>query len=465
MTDVCLPPNNIYVDQIRAQEALRVVVFLMSHGADSRVVNNLGETPLDVASRLTSGFPKSRSLLISILDSSKYQVSGGTIFIVPGAPRLMDVKEEGEDDDDDGQLDPQRGTVRARGVTFSPSRRNRRARREEDLAKTRLPYTPAAIAPSFGEGSRKIPTLPCGDHETTLGGARHRLAAGFDSRRRRDRETPQSASPSRGVAPAGRGGRASRGIEAGAIRSQETGVMFEDFRLGRKSAVHIGGFKRRRGRPGVRPSSCPVGIDNGRARSVCSRTCQPDISDRRGVNRRQADDGRPMLRGNRSTDNGAKTNGRQQQQRSSKGKRRRRHREEVPRLKAPSVPDSEARRRIAEWLRESAGTASAVPPVAAHGTGKYLGESSSFVATEPRSDVYRALQTIKGDGRGELISAQKLRATLCRVGQPLLPHEMDELLREADPGETGCVMARLTLCIYVHQQDFPVRPAIGANSN
>lgn len=435
-----------------------MVVFLMSHGADSRMVNNLGETPLDVASRLTSGFPKSRSLLISILDSSKYQVSGGTIFIVPGAPRLMDVKEEGEDDDDE-QLDPQRGTVRARGVTFSPSRRNRRARREEDLAKTRIPYTPAAVAPSFGEGSRKIPTLPCGDHETALGGARHRLAAGFDSRRRRDRETPQCASPTRGVAPASRGGRASRGIEACEIRSQDIGVMFKDFRLGRKSAVHIGGFKRRRGRPGVRPSSCPVGVDNGRVRSVCSRTYQPDISDRREVNRRQADGGRPMLRGNRSTDNITKTNSRQQQ-RSSKGKRRRRHREETPRLKAPSVPDSEARRRIAEWLRESAGTASAVPPVAAHGAGKYLGESSSFVATERRSDVYRALQTIKGDGRGELISAQKLRATLCRVGQPLLPHEMDELLREADPGETGCVMSRLAVCVYVHQQAFPVGSAI-----
>lgn len=119
--------------------------------------------------------------------------------------------------------------------------------------------------------------------------------------------------------------------------------------------------------------------------------------------------------------------------------RQRRGKEEEEDERGPSVPDSEARRQISEWLRESAGTASAVPPATAHGAGEYLVETSSYVAAGRRSDVYKALQAIKGDGRGELISAEKLRTTLCRVGQPLLPNEMDELLQETDPTGTGCV--------------------------
>ncbi|CAM9471414.1 unnamed protein product, partial [Scytosiphon promiscuus] len=107
--------------------------------------------------------------------------------------------------------------------------------------------------------------------------------------------------------------------------------------------------------------------------------------------------------------------------------------------RGPSIPDREARRQISEWLRESAGTASAVPPATGHGAGEHLVETSSYVAANRRSEVYNSLQAIKGDGRGELISAERLRAVLCRVGQPLLPNEMDDLLRENDPTGTGYV--------------------------
>ena len=477
-----------------------MVVFLMSHGGDARAVNHLGETPLELGSRLTSGFPKSRSLLMSILDSSKYQVSGGTIFIVPAAESsdakksspqkqfLESVREEGEaeggDDESTATGDPRgasaatsKKTATARGVTFSPSRRNRRARKRYELAKSKLPYVSSSAAPSFGEGRCRssrggdattgTPALPRGDHETALGGPRHRLAAGHGARCSRIDPSHEGANwTCCGVGgPRGNGAAMRNRSRTGAT----VGVTFKNYRMGRCSAVLVGGgFKRRRPTSSTkRPSSCPVragGVTSSSAGDTRRRRRPTTTNRGHGLERRgDGSSGLPLGSGGGggSVDGvGARAramSSRHQQQSYAKAgqsqrssARQRRAKKEEDDERGPSVPDSEARRQITEWLRESAGTASAVPPVAAHGAGEYLVETSSYVApTARRSDVYKALQAIKGDGRGELISAEKLRTTLCRIGQPLLPNEMDELLQETDPTGTGCVA-----CVRVRQMNF-----------
>ena len=483
-------PRNENLIQIRAQEALRVVVYLMSHGADATAANHLGETPLELGSRLTSGFPKSRSLLVSILESSKYQVSGGTIFIVPAAASdepsrqrrgVLGSVAEGEEgaagrEDDETTATPDlRGspaaaagtaaaagagaapkTTIARGVTFSPSRRNRRARKRYEIAKSRLPYVSSSAAPSFGEGrcrsqggggSSSRPAavtwpLPRGDHETVLGGADHRLAAGHGARcSRNDQGSGGEGYRHRGVCTSrGGGGSGDGGAEATISRrpagGATVGVSFKNYRMGRSTGVLVGGGgskRRRRACPGgtaARPTSCPARADAvARWTGADGRGPRPatTTTDRRGDVGR----GRHGAQRTRGAEEGTK--------KTTRSRRRRANEVEDGKERGPSIPDSEARRQISEWLRESAGTASAVPPATAHGAGEYLVETSSYVATGRRSDVYKALQAIKGDGRGELISAERLRAVLCRVGQPLLPNEMDELLHETDPAGTGCV--------------------------
>ena len=443
---------------MHAQEALRVVVFLMSHGADARAANHVGETPLQLGSRLTSGFPKSHRLLTSILDSSKYQISGGTIFIVPGKPQaLTTVKEHEEDGSDDGNdastpRNPAASTT-VRGVTFSPSRRNRRARKREKIVKSRRPYAPSSVpkeTPSScksGGSIRNIPKLPRGDHETALGGARHRLAAGLachnprnqEGHRLRDLPLPRC----RVNSPAPHRHRSAHASNAGSaaekIPGQDVAISFTDFRMGRSSAVLVGGGKKKRGHvrtgPTPRPASCRANVDSGRSRrSAGSTIARPATSNRRA--------GKGRSEGN--ADGGSRTNAiwedrRGRGQGETRLRKRRTETVRPERGRGPSVSDREARRQIAEWLRESAGTAPAVLPAAGHGFGEYLCETSSYVAVSRRSDVYKALQAIKGDGRGELISANKLRTSLCRVGQPLSPEEMDDLLQEADPEQTGCV--------------------------
>lgn len=433
------------------------MVFLMSHGADARAANHVGETPLELGSRLTGGFPKSRSLLTSILDSSKYQISGGAIFIVPGKPEplttLKEHKEDGNYDDNDVST-PRKpaASTTVRGVTFSPSRRNRRAQKREEIVDSRRPYAPSPAqkaAPSSGKDGgrvRNVPTLPRGDHETALGGARHRLAAGLachnprnqEGHRLRDLPLPRCSVNSpphrRRSAHASHAGSA-----AEETRGQGVGVTFTDFRMGRSSAVLVGGGRRRRGRaragPAPRPASCRADVDGGRSRrSAGSVMSRPATANRRTENNRSD--------GNAAGGSRTSTVGEERRGRGREETRLRKRRTEMARPekgRGPSVPDSEARRQIAEWLRETAGTAPAVPPAAGHGSGEYLSETSSYVAVSHRSAVYKALQSIKGDGRGELISADKLRTSLCRVGQPLSPEEMDDLLQEADPERTGCV--------------------------
>ncbi|CAM9623267.1 unnamed protein product, partial [Hapterophycus canaliculatus] len=474
--------------KIRAQEALRVVVFLMSHGADARAVNHLGETPLELGSRLTAGFPKSRSLLLSILDSSKYQVTGGTIFIVP-APvdgkaqpaqqqLLESVREDGQGEDDElataavprgRSADAIAGliaTTTARGVTFSPSRRNRRAKKRYELAKSRLPYV-AAAAPSFGEGrcrsgssrrpgnsSRTVATtlaLPRGDHEAALGGPRHRLAAGHGARCSRD-----------DFGSCGVGG---VGAEVGIWRQTSgagaVGVNFKNYRMGRSSGVfaHGGLKRRRRACASGRPASCPESTDGGDSCGLAQRA-RNNRGDGSGDPRSRAVVAAAAARNQRRrpattvVDHRGRTRARSDGKKNKKGRpfaeRRGQGVEDDDGARGPSIPDREARRQISEWLRESAGTASAVPPATAHGAGEHLIETSSYVAASRRSEVYKSLQAIKGDGQGELISAERLRSVLCRVGQPLLPNEMDELLRENDPTGTGYVsctrLSKLVAC-------------------
>lgn len=414
---------------MRAQESLRVIVFLMSHGADARAVNNLGETPLEIGSRLTCGFPKSRSLLLSILDSSKYQSTGGAMFIVPGKPQLISAQDESYDD----VSEPQARAVTARGLMFSPSGRNRRAKTKTDIAEFRRPCTSVPALSSLRVGPiLKVSVLPRGDHEVALGGLSHCFAASIDSHRRQYRKHDRLG-PSRG-----RKGTRNRGINPSSgggtglsTQGREVAVMFSGFRLGKSSAMFMDESKRKGNRTGTvsRPATSPAGFDSHMAPNSCME--KPLITSW-GTNKKTAKQDAWLF----ST---ANKSPKRREYREERGGRRR---AEISsgHVKPLSMPDSEARRKISGWLRDSAGTASAVPPAAAHGAGEYLVETSSYVAASHRSDVYNALKEIKGKTRGELISNEKLRNILCRIGQPLLTHEMDELLREADPGETGYVV-------------------------
>lgn len=447
-----------------------MVVFLMAHGADARAANHLGETPLDLGSRLTAGFPKSRSLFMSILDSSKYQVSGGTIFIVPGKPPpLTTLKEHDEDGGDHDASTPRNPTANTtiRGITFSPSRRNRRIQKRQELANSHLPYAHAhgcqvvAAHPSSsirGVSIRNVPVLPRGDHETALGGARHRLAAGFACCNSRERKGHQRDLHRRDALSPPHRRRSAHASQPGSAtekkQAQGFGVNFTDFRMGRSSAVLVRGGRRRRGHtcpgPNPRPVSCRANVESGRSRRSAgggSTTARPATTNRRME--RNCCDGNADG-GCRRTDNAIvgqqhrRGQGREETRLRKRGTGMVRKPEKRRGEGGPSLPDSEVRRQIAEWLRETAGITPTVPPTASHGSGEYLAETSSYVASSHRSDVHRALQAIKGDGRGELLSAEKLRMSLCRVGQPLSPEEMDDLLREADPEGTGCVVRRLS---------------------
>lgn len=431
---------------MKSQEALRVVVFLMSHGADARAVNNVRETPLDVAARLTSGFPKARKLFISILDSSKYEVTGGTIFIVPGKPQLTRVEEE---DVVNEAPDPQ-AAVRAGGINFSPSRRNRRARKTEEIANSQRPHPMARSGPYSGRARpRNVAALPRGDHETAVGGTNHHLAAEFSSHQYVSREAFRCASTEKTMPLTSGDARSPFGGGRQTLPGQTIGIMFKDSRMARNSAVFYSGSKRRRPRTPFdsRPATCSV--PNNKSQSGNSGFVRPTTIGLGTLSRAEA---LVPTEGYHAGSSKAWIGNRQQahQQRHAvdwkRGKKN--AATTIQREGDPSVPDFEARRQISEWLRKSAGTVVAVPPTAGSTLGGHLVETSAFVATDDRSEVYKALRAIKDQSRGELISAEKLRCMLCRTGQPLKPAEMDELLLEADPGDTGCVFFLSTVHVF-----------------
>lgn len=418
-----------------------MIASLMSNGADARAVNNVGDTPKDVACRLTSGLPKTRKLLISILDSSKYEVSGGIIFIVPGKPQPTRVEKE---DAVENLPDPQ-AIVRADGVKFSPSRRNQRARTTKEIVKSRQPHTvekkecfPARAV------SKSIPTLPRGDHESAVGGTNHHLAAAFSSRRNMRRQASRYTRNGTDMRPAAADVRDTSGEDQ---QQPDIGVMFRDMRMVKNSSVLLNrGSKRRRLRAHCesRPITCSAGNSRGQLRDsdVARPTTtghstgisSPGIHDHVGSSESWSSR-RQQARRRRHTPGGE----RGMKLAETSNARREKH---------DTVPDFEARRQISQWLRESAGNVVTVPATGGSRLGGHLTEKSGFVATDDRKEVYRALRTIKGEGRGELISSKRLRAMLCRTGQRLRPEEMNDLLREADPTDTGCVSFRLsTLCM------------------
>ncbi|KAG5175514.1 hypothetical protein JKP88DRAFT_283468 [Tribonema minus] len=71
-----------------AEGALQLVVYLMARGADARVADGAGRTALDLATRGTAGYPRAQRLLVGVLDSSKYQVEGDALYIVPDEAAL-----------------------------------------------------------------------------------------------------------------------------------------------------------------------------------------------------------------------------------------------------------------------------------------------------------------------------------------------------------------------------------------
>lgn len=423
---------------MKAQEALRVLVFLVSRGADAKAVNNMGQTPLDVAARLTSGFPKARKMFISILDSSKYEVRGGAIYIFPGKSQLPLVEEK---DGMDEAPDPQ-ATVRRGGIDFSPSRRNHRAKKKEEVANSRHPHTVARSGPCSGwTRPSSVATLPRGDHEIAIGGTNHHLAAEFAPRRGMSREASRYASTEQAIPLATGDVHSPLGGDRQTLRGRDVEVMFKNTRMARNSAILYSGSKRRRPRAPVdsRPSTCS--ISNSKSKHGNSVLVRPNPMRLRTLSRAEV----PVYTGGYDTESSnACTENRKQAHRRRHIIDGERGMKMTPtaatrRQEHPSMPDFEVRRQISEWLRKSAGTIVAVPPIGESRLGGHLVETSAFVATDGRSEVYKALRAIKGQSRGELISAEKLRGILCRTGQPLKPAEMDELLLEADPGDTGYI--------------------------
>lgn len=420
----------------------------MSHGANARAVNHLGETPLDLASRLTNGLPKSHNLLKSILDSSKYDTAEDTVFIASSQPRLSSVEERyGEGYNSIAPVP----TVTSRGVTLSPSKRDGKESKTQKIVNTWGPQTISSITSSFrgGANSTNVHPVRLRDDEIALDRDRHRLAAasGFHSQNSSEK---QSGGFSRCVSfPGDRQVRVSigagaRGDDRSASkvrrRRRGLGIMFDKLKMGKRSAV-LGYDCKEHGkrvlnasslRAHVRPRSPKDVRDNPRRHkaSSCARLGHL-VAPSSSSTTTGCSVGASSCRSNQWGERRGEGNRRRQAKVSWKGFEKR----------SPSIPDREARRLIAEWLRRRTCAAAPNPLAEGYRRGEYLIETSPYVATNCRSEVYNALQAIKGGGRGELIRSGKLRVTLSTVGQTLSPSEIDELFREADPGQTGWVMS------------------------
>lgn len=417
----------------------------MSHGANARAVNDLGETPLDLASRLTNALPKSHSLLKSILESSKYDTPEDTVFIPSSQPRLSSGEERyGEGDNSIAPVP----TVTSRGVTLSPSQRDGKESKKQEIVNSWSPQTISSITSSFrgGANSAIVRPLRPSDDETALDRYRHHFAASFGFH---SQNSPgkQIGGFSRCVSfPGDQQVRVSRGAVAGGgdrfaskvrRRQRGLGIMFNNLRMGKRSTVLVDNCKEHSKRF-LNASSLRAHVRPRSPKAVrdIPRRCRTDASARLGhlvatTTTTGCSVGARSRRSNLWGERRGEGNRRRQAKASWKGFEKR----------SPSVPDREARRWIAEWLRRSTCAATPNPLNKGHGRGEYLIETSPHVATNSRSEVYYALQIIKGGGRGELIKSDKLRETLSTVGQPLSPSEIDELLREADPGQTGWVMS------------------------
>lgn len=365
------------------------------------------------------------------------------MFFVSGQPRLSSVDERYGEGDASIAPGP---TVTSRGVTLSPSQRDGKESKKQEIDNSWRPQTISSITSSFRGRANSVIVRPLrpSDDETALGREHHRFAASFGSH---SQISPgkQDGGFSRFVSfPGDQRIRVSRGTGAGGggrpalkvrRRQRGLGIMFDNFRMETRSAVLADDYKEHSKRvpdasslrAHVRPRSPKDVRDN-------QRRCRTGACARLGhlvatTTTRDCVVGASSRRGKHWGEREGEENRRRQAKAWWKGFEKR----------SPSVPDREARRRIAEWLRQSACTASPNPLAKAHGRGEYLIETSPYVATNSRSEVYNALQVIKGGGRGELIRSDKLRVTLSTVGQALSPSEIDELLREADPGQTGWV--------------------------
>lgn len=393
---------------MRAQEAVRLAVFLMSHGANTNAVNNVGETPLDIASRMTADFPKAQRLLLSILDPGEYGPKGVFSAAVPSIAKLGSTEEFFIGTP--GSLPPH-----ALGTRGTPETRPQN-RTAPPVTSAGGRGSPAPIPPVTYDSRSGLPfqTAPI-------------FAPGRASRRPCDKGITNE------LYRRGRGQGSTGGEER---QKAPRGMVFKDMKMCRSSLLLAGGcagVKAAKNR-GRRPTTCVLGVKTAP----------------RGISAR----GRPVTTAGESA-SGARwpsfpqkgTEAKRRglgigQSRDASGVRATHPtRGTAPHKRSPAVPDCEARREISQWLQQAAqGTPPVAPPARYNVTG-YLTEKSPFVATGSRVEVYRALRLIKGGGPGELISVDKLRYALCRTGQPLLPEEMDSFLRKADPGNTGYVTA------------------------
>ncbi|CAM9219709.1 unnamed protein product, partial [Choristocarpus tenellus] len=408
--------------QLQAQEALRIVVYLMSHGADAYIVNDIGEDPLSLAARCTAEFPRARKLLVSILDSSRYKADKGALYIEPGNTCLPSLEEEGGV----GGLAPAPPTtISVRGVVYSPSRQRCRQGTEQvrqqnrplrNLSSAQYSQKRSIVgwrAPNL-LNSPSVAPLPVGDHENILGGPQHRLATALTSKgnslERKCHRLPDL------LGTQNTGGQVERGV-----RKVPISVFFKEYRLGRNSSVPTKCLGRQMVKSfrGRRPKSCPEQLspEGGGGRSQSERGRLGRLGAKKGLHPKSSPLNQSIKQRTQAKTSATK----------SESQRNQKHEQNVP-----SVSDMEARAMISSWIRENAKLVS-IPKM------ESFTEGSPHVSFGSRAEIYQALRTIKGDGWGELIPAQNLRTALCTVGQPLETSEMDGLLESGDPAKTGYI--------------------------
>ncbi|CAM9418210.1 unnamed protein product [Chrysoparadoxa australica] len=435
--------------KVKAQEALRVVIYLMAHGADPHLTNALGETPMDAAVKGTKAFPKAKKLLCGILESSEVEASGSALYVVANKKKLD--HELTEVDEWAAEKDPP--TVHANGSKFQACRASDQRSKSKSKVKHKGKGKAAARAWS-GAG--------CDEGEPSKQPLRHVDDRSLDSSVKTFKGVPVSrmwnigtptvrpsqAVPkmmgSRPISPLPVQSRRRAVIEAqtretGLVRSRgpgqrraktaqpllgtatwaSVGVAFKDLRFGNTRVVNVGESGRRaRTAPAmgsVRAASGNEAMTMGNAKEAMPMAC---YSDGGGGGGRGAGGGAVSSRGRRQR--GAIT-----------GSRASKRQQGAP-PSAKGVANTAAARIINHWMKESA--------KATKYTGGNLSETSRFVSFSSQGEVYDALCLLKGSrGGGELMPVGTVTRYLSSVGEALLPEELERFKKDADPTNCGYI--------------------------
>ena len=84
------------VPEVPLQTAFQCVAFLMSRGANPTQANEKGQDCFDIARNFTESAPRARRLLFEMLDSSKYEIDGGNVWLRPESEQKLRERVERE---------------------------------------------------------------------------------------------------------------------------------------------------------------------------------------------------------------------------------------------------------------------------------------------------------------------------------------------------------------------------------